>query len=218
MPVQWTRRRVQNRPSRFNGKSYCKTCFSLTCHQFNMAALCHWLSQGKHQVLVGATLSWLAWCTVLMMYIPFVLFYLPPETVNQAQEEANEGGIFNNIEEYNIIGQVAAIVILFAILVDSNMLAGVYFQTRAHELLLFWLSYYLLIIPAFMVGGGWLAWKMEDLQQKSWSILPFSVGLFYSCLWVSVYRLYKESINAQSLIMSKLADIALQPLTEKFLK
>ena len=70
----------------------------------------------------------------------------------------------------------------------------------------------------WLVGGGWLAWKMEDLQQKYWSIIPFSVGLFYSCLWVSVYRLYKESINAQSLIMSKLADIALQPLTEKFLK
>lgn len=180
------------------------------------APCCHWLSQVKHQVLVGATVSWLSWSAVLLMYIPFVLYYLPPDAAaagDRSGNQANEG-----IEEYNMSGQVAAIVILFAILVDSNLLAGVYFQSRAHELLLFWLTYYLFIIPAFMVAGGWLAWKMEDVQQKSWSIIPFSFGLFYSCLWASVYRLYQQSINAQSLIMSKLADIALQPLTEKFLK
>ena len=187
---------------------------------FKMAA---WLRQRKHQVLVGATISWLAWCTLLLTYIPFVLCYLPPDggycslspgdaTSSSSSEQTM------SLEKYYLSGQVSAIIILFAILVDSNLLAGVYLPTRvAHELLLFWMSYYLFIIPALMVGGGWIAWTMADIQGKCWSILPFSVGIAYSCLWMGVYRLYRETINAQSLIMTKLADIALQPLAEKFM-
>ena len=163
---------------------------------------CSIFKEWKNRVLLGGVLSFLAWCSALVMYIPFVLYYFP----NQEEK----------LSEWDIGGQIVAVLILFAILADSNLIAGIYFQARvAYELLIFWLSYYCFIIPTFMAGGGWLAWHLD---QKLWSLIPIGLGLVYTLLWICVFRLYKESVNAQSLIMTKLADIALSPLAEKLMK
>lgn len=165
----------------------------------------------QRAVLVLTCLSWLAWASAVVMYIPYILLYSPsvsknPENPASQQIPGNDYGT----------GKLSASIFLFALAMDSLLISAVYNPFEISTDLFYpWFLYYgLVIIPGLVATAG-IVFVEFDGSIKLIGIGPACLALVYAVLFFFTAKLFRDSTEKRrSIVMTELNRIALEPLQQ----
>merc|ERR1712226_259092 len=160
----------------------------MSCIKLDKFLCCFSLRKG---ILLSVLLNSLLCTLLLLLYIPYSLNWSPV----RKQIEAQKNGEIALDFDWKIFDSTLVIIILFLLLTDLFLLVGVRDPHKPSlELVILWLSVYLLVIPGLTVMAVVLV-HLTGLAILAVLVCPASLYLY---LWLAVYSYYSQCSQANN--------------------